>query len=110
MAQRSKSSGARRPRRPVRYAVIGLGHIAQAAVLPAFAHAKRNSVVAALVSDDAKKLQQLGRRYGVRRLCGYAQVDELFASGEISNHRVMSYATGQVLQRSPLQQHSQCSS
>jgi len=27
-------------RRKVRYAVIGLGHIAQAAVLPAFAHAK----------------------------------------------------------------------
>ena len=28
---------------PVRYAVIGLGHIAQVAVLPAFAHASENS-------------------------------------------------------------------
>ena len=27
----------------VRYAVVGLGHIAQAAVLPAFLHAQRNS-------------------------------------------------------------------
>jgi predicted dehydrogenase len=67
----------------VRYAVIGLGHIAQAAVLPAFAHAKRNSVLAALVSGEQKKLQELGRRYRVPRLCGYDDVDELFASGEI---------------------------
>lgn len=67
----------------VRYAVIGLGHIAQAAVLPAFKHAKRNSILAALVSGEEKKLKQLGRRYGVQRLCGYDDVDELFASGEI---------------------------
>ena len=40
---------------PVRYAVVGLGHIAQVAVLPAFAHAKENSAVTALVSDDAEK-------------------------------------------------------
>ena len=44
----------------VRYAVIGLGHIAQAAVLPAFKHARRNSVLAALVSGEEKKLKQLG--------------------------------------------------
>ena len=67
----------------VRYAVIGLGHIAQAAVLPAFKHARRNSVLAALVSGEEKKLRQLGRRYGVQRICGYDGVDELFASGEI---------------------------
>src|SRR5262249_16911402 len=34
-------------------------------VLPAFAHAKRNGRLAALVSGDAKKLQTLGKRYGV---------------------------------------------
>lgn len=67
----------------VRYAVIGLGHIAQAAVLPAFKHAKRNSRLAALVSSEPKKLKQLSRRYGVQRTCGYDGVDELFASGEI---------------------------
>jgi glucose-fructose oxidoreductase len=67
----------------VRYAVIGLGHISQAAVLPAFKHARRNSTLAALVSGDEKKLKQLGRRYGVKRLCKYDDVDELFASGEI---------------------------
>src|SRR6266702_4094844 len=69
--------------KPVRYAVVGLGHIAQAAVLPAFKHARRNSVLAALVSGEPKKLDALGRRYGVERLCGYDEADELFASAEI---------------------------
>lgn len=79
----------RRPRsrtstsRKVRYAVIGLGHIAQAAVLPAFKHASRNSVLAALVSGEQKKLKELGRRYRVPHVCGYDELDELFASGEI---------------------------
>jgi len=49
----------------VRYAVVGLGHIAQVAVLPAFAHARRNSALAALVSDDAAKRKELARRYKV---------------------------------------------
>jgi predicted dehydrogenase len=79
----SKRSSSRGSRRKIRYAVVGLGHIAQAAVLPAFQHASRNSVLAALVSGEANKLRQLGRRYGVQRLCNYDEVDELFASGEI---------------------------
>lgn len=82
MRRRSRSSK-KVPARTIRYAVIGLGHIAQAAVLPAFGHARRNSVLAALVSSQEKKLRQLGRRYGVSRLRGYEDVDELFASGEI---------------------------
>lgn len=49
----------------VRYAVVGLGHIAQAAVLPAFAHAKRNSTLHALVSGSVEKLNTLGDRYRV---------------------------------------------
>jgi glucose-fructose oxidoreductase len=67
----------------VRYAVIGLGHIAQIAVLPAFRHARRNSELAALVSDDPTKLEELGTRYRVKRCCDYDGIDELFASGEI---------------------------
>jgi glucose-fructose oxidoreductase len=74
---------ATRRSRVIRYAVIGLGHIAQAAVLPAFAHARRNSRLAALVSGEQRKLKFLGRRYGVERLCGYDGIDSLFASGEI---------------------------
>lgn len=49
----------------VRYAVVGLGHIAQAAVLPAFAHAKRNSSLHAIVSGSDEKLNTLGDRYRV---------------------------------------------
>lgn len=73
----------KRKTRAIRYAVVGLGHIAQAAVLPAFAHAKRNSALAALVSGKPKKLRALGRRYGVRHLCDYQDADALFTSGEI---------------------------
>lgn len=76
-------SGSRKARSGVRYAVIGLGHIAQAAVLPAFKHARRNSVLAALVSSEPKKLERLGRRYDVAHRCDYDQADALFASGEI---------------------------
>jgi predicted dehydrogenase len=81
--RRSRSRRSASRARKVRYAVMGLGHIAQAAVLPAFRHAGRNSVLTALVSGEKKKLQQLGRRHGVQRTCGYDEVDELFASGEI---------------------------
>jgi hypothetical protein len=39
-------------RRRVRYAVVGLGHIAQNAVLPGLANVGNDSQLAALVSDD----------------------------------------------------------
>jgi glucose-fructose oxidoreductase len=53
---------------------VGLGHIAQAAVLPAFAHARKNSVLAALVSDDKKKLEELGDRYKVAARYDYSSL------------------------------------
>ena len=59
----------------IRYAAVGLGHIAQVAVLPAFAHAG-NSELAALVSDDPEKLQKLGRRYKVKGRFSYDQFEE----------------------------------
>jgi predicted dehydrogenase len=51
--------------RKVRYAVVGLGYISQIAVLPAFAHARENSELVALVSDDKTKLKKLARKYKV---------------------------------------------
>jgi predicted dehydrogenase len=51
--------------RTIRYAVVGLGHIAQVAVLPAFRHARRNSALSAVVSDDATKRRLLSRKYRV---------------------------------------------
>jgi len=67
----------------VRYAAVGLGYISQAAVLPAFAHAKENSKLTALVSDDPEKLRELGRRYDVPRTYSYDQYDQCLTSGEI---------------------------
>jgi predicted dehydrogenase len=66
-----------RPGRKIRYAVVGLGHIAQNAVLPAFEHARRNSLLSALVSDDPTKLRTLGRRYNVPALFSYESFAEL---------------------------------
>lgn len=90
-----------RPRktRKIRYAVVGQGYFSQIAVLPAFAHARENSELVALVSDDPRKLKALGRKYGVRRLVGYDGYDELLGSGEIDavyialpNHLHRDYA------------------
>ena len=67
----------------VRFAVLGLGHIAQTAVLPAFAHARGSATLAALISSDATKLRTLGRRYGVDRLYSYDEFDACMASGEV---------------------------
>src|SRR2546430_3735561 len=49
----------------IRYAVVGLGHIAQTAVLPAFKHAE-NSELAALVTGHPEKDRELSERYRVK--------------------------------------------
>jgi predicted dehydrogenase len=61
--------------RQIRYAVVGLGHIAQVAVLPAFAHAKRNSKLVAVVSGDRTKRREMARRYRVETFT-YDQYEE----------------------------------
>jgi predicted dehydrogenase len=71
-----------RNQRKVRYAVVGLGHIAQVAVLPAFAHAQ-NSELAALVSDDPEKLEKLGRRYKVKARFSYADFEKGLRGAEV---------------------------
>jgi predicted dehydrogenase len=66
----------------VRYAVVGLGHIAQAAVLPAFENAQENSELVAFVSDDPVKHHKLGRRYGVNSYT-YKEYEPLLKSGSV---------------------------
>ena len=63
--------------------MIGLGHIAQAAVLPAFRHARPHVQLGALVSGTKAKLRKLGKRYKVENLCSYADADKLFDSGAV---------------------------
>jgi predicted dehydrogenase len=66
MAARRKARGAtsaRRSRSRVGYAVVGLGHIAQRAILPAFRHARRSKLVA-LVSSDIGKAERLALQFG----------------------------------------------
>lgn len=70
-------------RKQVRYAVVGLGHIAQVAVLPAFGNARRNSRLAALVSGDPVKLKAMSAKYEVPLTCGYDAYDALLASGDV---------------------------
>ena len=65
---------------PVRYAVVGLGHIAQVAVLPAFAHARRNSQLTAVVSGDRAKRREIARRYRLEQAFGYDEFDECLRS------------------------------
>jgi len=72
----------RESRSKIRYAVVGLGYIAQSAVLPSFKHAK-NSELAALVSDDPEKLAKLGKKYGVEGHYSYAEYEAMLESGEI---------------------------
>ena len=77
---RTNSSNSKKPR--IRYAVVGLGYIAQIAVLPAFSKA-RNCELAALVSDDNVKLEKLSRKYKVPATYSYEDFDECLNSGEI---------------------------
>lgn len=86
-------------RKKVRYAVVGLGHIAQVAVLPAFKHASKNSELTAFVSDTPRKLEKLASEYGVRNLYSYEEYGECLSSGQIDavyialpNHLHREYA------------------
>lgn len=67
----------------VRYAVVGLGHISQQAVLPAFRQARGDSELAALVSGDPAKLKKLGEQYDVALRSDYEGYDRLLRSGAV---------------------------
>src|SRR5689334_2003577 len=68
--------------RKIRYAVVGLGSIAQGSVLPGFKNAD-NCELAALISDDDVKLKELGKVYSVENTYTYAQYDECMKSGKV---------------------------
>lgn len=63
-------------------AVVGLGHFAQAAVLPAIDQLSDVDLVA-LVSGTPDKRKELAARYGVGTVASYDELDKLLASGHV---------------------------
>ncbi|MBD2197426.1 MULTISPECIES: Gfo/Idh/MocA family protein [Calothrix] len=68
-------------KRKIRYAVVGLGWIAQETVLPAFAETD-NSQLVALFSDDELKREELSQQYQAKAYA-YEDYDNCLRSGEI---------------------------
>lgn len=68
--------------RRIRYAVVGLGWIAQEVILPAF-KGTENSQLVAFVTGDPKKAKKLGKKYDVSRIVRYEDYDGLLRSGDI---------------------------
>jgi predicted dehydrogenase len=66
----------------IRFAVVGLGHFAQTAILPAFANASENSTLSALVTGDVEKAATLGSRHNVP-VYRYEDFDRLLESHDI---------------------------
>lgn len=64
------------------YAVVGLGGIAQRAVLPAFRHSKKSRLVA-LVSGDKAKAQKLARKFGGKAAYTYDEYDLCLRNPEV---------------------------
>jgi predicted dehydrogenase len=63
----------------VRYGLVGLGHIAQVAVAPAFTQARRNSRLVAVVSDNRAKRTALIGAYDIEHAYSYAQYADCLA-------------------------------
>jgi glucose-fructose oxidoreductase len=82
MARQLGKRRSKKAERQVGYAVVGLGHFAQDAILPAFEHAKENSRLVALVSGDPEKARELGERYGVP-VFSYERLEECLALPEV---------------------------
>jgi predicted dehydrogenase len=66
----------------VGFAVIGLGHISQRAILPGFRHAKR-AKLAAVVSGDAKKAKLLATQFGANHAYTYDALDTCLRDPEV---------------------------
>jgi len=70
------------PDKKVRYAIVGLGDIAQEAMLPGVEHTG-NSEVTAFVSSNPEKAGELGKQYGITSCYSYEQFGDLLKSGTI---------------------------
>jgi predicted dehydrogenase len=68
--------------RKVRYAVVGVGWIAQAAFLPGVEHTG-NSEVVAFVTGHEEKAAKVGEKYGVDAVYTYEEFDQVLGSKTI---------------------------
>jgi predicted dehydrogenase len=80
----------------IRYAVVGLGHLAQVAVLPAFRTAP-NSELVAIVSGEETKRKKIGKKYGLKHIYSYDEYDRALAVVDavylvLPNHLHREYA------------------
>lgn len=80
----------------IRYAVVGLGHLAQVAVLPAFAEAP-NSELVAIVSGDEAKRRKIGKKYKLEHVYSYDDYDRALSVVDavylvVPNHLHRKYA------------------
>lgn len=64
----------------VRYAIVGLGDIAQEDMMPGVKHTG-NSVITALVTSDPTKASELSEKYDVENTFSYEQFGDALASG-----------------------------
>jgi predicted dehydrogenase len=86
----------KKSRQKIRYGVVGLGHLAQVAVLPAFRNAP-NSELVAIVSGDAAKRRKISRKYKLERVYSYEEYDRALADVDavylvLPNHLHREYA------------------
>ena len=68
--------------RKIRYAIVGVGDIAQEAMMPGVSHTG-NSEITALVTSDSDKARKVGEQYEVTDTYGYEQFDDMLASGKV---------------------------
>ncbi|MXV51400.1 Gfo/Idh/MocA family oxidoreductase [Pedobacter sp. HMF7647] len=72
------------PEKRIGYAIVGLGHLSLAQILPAFGSCKYSKPVA-LVSGDAAKAQTVAAQYGipVKNIYNYQNFDEIKNNPEV---------------------------
>jgi len=68
--------------RKIRYAIVGVGDIAQEAMMPGVAHTG-NSEITALVTSDPEKARKIGEQYKIADTYGYEQFADMLASGKV---------------------------
>ena len=68
--------------KPIGYAVVGLGSIAEVAVLPAFRKSKKSRVVA-LVSHDFDRAKAMGKKFGVKHCYAYEDYDRCLQQPDV---------------------------